>query len=107
MGNKFKVGDFVVRTAGDWGIALDDEVYQVSELWAVGAGIKLKGDTERIYDPANFRLAHDKELTPADGVSWDYAEAQRLQDVAKQAVKEYNDYVDRKPETVFLKLADY
>lgn len=39
--------------------------------------------------------------------SWDYAEAQRLQDIAKQAVKEYNEYIDRKPETVFLKLADY
>ncbi|QBP32916.1 gp16 [Shigella phage Buco] len=76
--------------------------------WGVfGSGIKLKGDAECTYDPANFRLAYDGELCSVVGMSWDYAEAQRLQDIAKAAVKAYNDYVGRKPETVFLKLADY
>lgn len=44
--------------------------------------------------------------TPCDP-SWDYAEAQRLRDTAKAAVKAYNEYVSRKPETVFLKMPDY
>lgn len=45
------------------------------------------------------------DASPSGG--WDYAEAQRLQDAAKAAVKAYNEYIDRKPETIFLKMPDY
>jgi hypothetical protein len=107
---KFRVGDKVQRVSGSYKDTLEGGHYVVTGVDGPGYDIRLNcSDGDTVYDARNFALVLSSRLgvKSAAPTSWDYAEAQRLQDIAKQAVKEYNDYVDRKPGTVFLKLADY
>ena len=103
--HKFKVGDKVKRLGSSFRNAIKGCEYEVTQV--VGGGIRIKGDDKSMYDDRNFLVVKREETALLSTPSWDYAEAQRLQNAAKTAVKAYNEYVDRKPETIFLKMPDY
>lgn len=95
---KFKVGDKVGYFSGSELIGpLEVAATEEDRVWF----------TKGTWLPAHRLFSWGTAEPLGTSVNWDYAEAKRLQDVAKQAVKEYNDYIDRKPETIFLKMPDY
>lgn len=85
---KFKKVDEVNGHYADMGPGdIDTVVYADSEemvLDKFGRG----------HNPASFTLVGD--------AGWDYAEADRLERAAKDAIKSYNEYVQRQPKRVYL-----
>lgn len=52
---------------------------------------------------AGWVLVHpDVQPEPAHESDWSYAEAERLQKLAHEAIDTYNEYINAKPNTVFL-----
>ena len=92
--SKFKVGDTVKRAGGSHKGMTVGDVDVVVGVYAGGSGVNLDkfGAGHSCSNLLKIESAHD---------SWDYAEARRLQDAAKEAVEAYNDYIKRKPTDVF------
>lgn len=106
--NKFKVGDKVVRRNGArgsyaWGEFLKEcsaPYYTITTICGQWVGLEgwVHGNNPRPFHVENFELYSD----PANQDSWDYAEADRLEQAATDAIKAYNEYVQRQPKKVYL-----
>lgn len=102
---KFKVNDKVVRKQGTIRSLIWDEflkVHGARDYYTVtstrGGRLKLEGYKTSSFDAEYFEL-YSENVIPD---SWDYAEAARLEQAAKDAIKAYNEYVQRQPKKVYL-----
>lgn len=103
--NKFKAGDKVTRKqCADTSLVWEDflESHGVQPYYTVTSVIdhwlRLEDARDRSFDPAKFELYQESAASD----SWDYAEADRLEQAAKNAIKAYNEYVQRQPKKVYL-----
>lgn len=108
--SKFKVGDKVIRgneiTTPAWRSFIAKRasgIYTVTAVymdWIQVDNYVANGDAHPFHE-RNFTLlkenTHDRTSD-----SWDYAEADRLEQAARSAIAAYNAYIDRKPEKLYI-----
>lgn len=105
---KFKVGDKVVRKEDvccsyAWEEFLKEHsapYYVVTSAHNQWIGLEgwVCGTATMPFNEDYFELY----AGPAASDPWNYAEADRLEQVAKEAIKAYNEYVQRQPNKVYL-----
>lgn len=101
--SKFKVGDKIkcVNNGDNTHISLGSEYRVLALDFGVSGYIKILDDREK----PSWYLEHRFVLVqpePAHESDWSYAEAERLQKLAHEAIDAYNEYINAKPNTVFL-----
>lgn len=108
--SKFKVGDKVKRSGGfnsfEWERFIakhKSDSYTVTAVdgnWIQVDNYVADGDAYP-FNECKFDLLEENthDLT---SVSWDYIEANRLEQAARDAIKAYNEYVQRMPKKVYL-----
>lgn len=102
--SKFKVGDKVIRTQGDFLGMFRGDADTVTHIRYDGSlNLEYYGEG---HDASQFikvvQAVPAQENGSADASDWSYAEASRLQALAHAAIDQYNEYVQAKPSTVFL-----
>lgn len=98
---KFKKGDKVgYRNASSeiCGPLVVSSVKENGDVWFT-KGTWLSENKLFLWASVGFIV---QENTGDLSLSWDYAEADRLEQAAKDAIKEYNEYVQRQPKKVYL-----
>lgn len=106
--SKFKVGDKVVRREDvhcsfAWEEFLKEHsvpYYVVTSIHGQWLGLEgwMYGLDSKPFNVDAFELYSD-QVNPD---SWDYVEADRLEQAAREAIKAYNEYVQRQPKKVYL-----
>lgn len=108
--SKFKVGDKVIRNKNSDNIGWEkfiakhkSDSYTVTAVyidWIQVNNYVDDGDAHPFHE-RNFTLLKENVHERASDF-WDYAEADRLEQAAKDAIKAYNEYVQRQPKRVYL-----
>lgn len=110
--SKFKVGDKVTRKP----VGRSEQWKSFCNVWGDGTctvtAVSSDGDWIQLnnyvlngdkypFNAHKFELVEEVETAQISD-SWDYAEVARLEQAARDAIKAYNEYVQRMPKKVYL-----